>query len=214
MESSRASSPRLSRSAAAATLASRWAGSPVPGMASTCGPRCSVQASRTWAAEAPCAPPTASTSSGSAPVAPAPRPGPGDCEVRHEGDALLPAGVHEPVLLRARAEPHPVDAQVTELPGARGRRGHRPRSHGRPPPGDAPADMDVPEVTRARPPGAGRPGLGQPARVAERAAQQELDLGIGAAQLVAGPPGQRVVHSRVEPQQNALTSPPLPDPHW
>ena len=39
---------------------------------------------------------------------------------------------------------------------------------------------------------------------AERAAQQELDLGVGAAQLVGGPPGQGVVHGRIEPQQHAL----------
>src|SRR5882762_1620042 len=39
-----------------------------------------------------------------------------------------------------------------------------------------------------------RPGAaGQPPGVGERAAEQELDLGVGAAQLVAGPPGQGVV---------------------
>ena len=49
------------------------------------------------------------------------------------------------------------------------------------------------------------PGLaGHPPRVAERAAQQELDLGVGAAQLVGGPPGQRVVNGRIEPKQHAL----------
>ena len=37
------------RSAAAATFSVTWSGSPVPGMASTCGPRPSVHASRTWA---------------------------------------------------------------------------------------------------------------------------------------------------------------------
>jgi hypothetical protein len=38
----------------------------------------------------------------------------------------------------------------------------------------------------------------------EGAAEQELDLGAGATQLVVGPPGQRVVDGRVEPQQEAL----------
>ena len=46
---------------------------------------------------------------------------------------------------------------------------------------------------------------GQPSGVGQRAAQQELDLGVGAAQLVTGPPGQGVMHRRVEPQQHALT---------
>src|SRR5215472_3057488 len=45
---------------------------------------------------------------------------------------------------------------------------------------------------------------GQPACVGQRAAQQDFDLGIGAAQLVAGPPGQGVVDGRVQPQQDAL----------
>src|SRR5215469_5104231 len=44
----------------------------------------------------------------------------------------------------------------------------------------------------------------QAAGLAQRAAEQELDLGVGAAQVVAGPPGQRVVHSRVESEQDAL----------
>ena len=107
----RASSPGLNAIAAAATLAARWPGSPVPGMASTCGPRCSVQASRTCAGVAPCAAAISSTSAGSpaAPVpAPPPRPGAGDREERHERDALLTAGVHERVLVRAGAEPVPV----------------------------------------------------------------------------------------------------------
>jgi hypothetical protein len=46
---------------------------------------------------------------------------------------------------------------------------------------------------------------GQPSGVGERAAQQELDLGVGAAQLVTGPPGQGVMDRRVQPQQHALT---------
>ena len=43
-----------------------------------------------------------------------------------------------------------------------------------------------------------------PAGVGERAAEQELDLGVGAAQLVVSPSGQRVVDGGVEPQQDAL----------
>ena len=46
---------------------------------------------------------------------------------------------------------------------------------------------------------------GQPSRVGQRAAQQELDLGVRAAQLVVRPAGQCVVHRRIEPEQHALT---------
>src|SRR5271154_3394768 len=59
--------------------------------------------------------------------------------------------------------------------------------------------------------GAGPPGLAhlpgvawQPACIGQRLAQQVLDLGVGAAQLVGGPAGQRVVHGGVQPQQDAL----------
>jgi len=45
---------------------------------------------------------------------------------------------------------------------------------------------------------------GQPPRVGECAAEQEFDLGVGAAQLVVGPPGQGVVDGGVQPQQDAL----------
>ena len=45
---------------------------------------------------------------------------------------------------------------------------------------------------------------GHPARVGQGAAEQELDLGVGAAHLVGGPPGQGVVDRRVEPEQDAL----------
>jgi hypothetical protein len=38
--------------------------------------------------------------------------------------------------------------------------------------------------------------LGQPFRFGKSAAQQELDLGVRAAQLIGGPPGQRVVNGR------------------
>jgi hypothetical protein len=57
---------------------------------------------------------------------------------------------------------------------------------------------------------AGRPGLrispaaGQPPGVGQRTAQEKLDLGVGAAQLAGGPPGQDVMDSGVEPQQDAL----------
>src|SRR2546430_2840627 len=44
----------------------------------------------------------------------------------------------------------------------------------------------------------------QPPRVGQRAPQQELDLRVGAAQLVGGPPGQGVVNGWVQPQQYAL----------
>ena len=45
---------------------------------------------------------------------------------------------------------------------------------------------------------------GQPPGVGERTAEQEFDLGVGAAQLVAGPSGQGVVDGGVQPQQDAL----------
>jgi hypothetical protein len=45
---------------------------------------------------------------------------------------------------------------------------------------------------------------GQPPRVGERTAEQELDLGVCAAQLVAGLLGEGVVDGGVQPQQDAL----------
>lgn len=49
------------------------------------------------------------------------------------------------------------------------------------------------------------PGVaGHPAGVAKGAAEQELDLGIGAAHLIGGPLGEGVVDRRVETQQYAL----------
>jgi TetR/AcrR family tetracycline transcriptional repressor len=45
---------------------------------------------------------------------------------------------------------------------------------------------------------------GQPPRVGQGAAQQELDLGAGAAQLLGAPSGQGVVDGWVQPQQQAL----------
>ena len=54
-----------------------------------------------------------------------------------------------------------------------------------------------PNSARGRPRGRIGPVCpGQPAGVGQRAAEQVLDLGVGAAQLVAGPAGQRVVHRR------------------
>jgi hypothetical protein len=55
------------------------------------------------------------------------------------------------------------------------------------------------------PAGPHRPGTaGQPSSLGERTAEQELDLGVSAAQLVAGPPGQGIVDGGVQPQQDAL----------
>ena len=45
---------------------------------------------------------------------------------------------------------------------------------------------------------------GQPVRFGKSAAQQELDLGVGTAQLIGGPPGQGIVNGRIQPQQHAL----------
>jgi len=44
----------------------------------------------------------------------------------------------------------------------------------------------------------------QPPGVGQGTAQEELDLGVGAAQLVGRPPGQGVVDRRVQAQQQAL----------
>jgi 2-desacetyl-2-hydroxyethyl bacteriochlorophyllide A dehydrogenase len=55
----------------------------------------------------------------------------------------------------------------------------------------------------ARPALRGDPA-GEPSRVGQGAAEQELDLGVGTAQLVGRPAGQRVVDGRVEPQQDVL----------
>jgi hypothetical protein len=42
---------------------------------------------------------------------------------------------------------------------------------------------------------------GHPAGVAEGTSQQHLDLGVEAAKLVIGPPGQRIVDRWVDAQQ-------------
>jgi hypothetical protein len=45
---------------------------------------------------------------------------------------------------------------------------------------------------------------GHPARVAEGATQQHLDLGVEAAKLVRGPASQGIMDRRVEAQQYLL----------
>jgi hypothetical protein len=56
-------------------------------------------------------------------------------------------------------------------------------------------------------PGNGLCLLGHPAGVIQGPAQEQLDLGIEAPQLVRGPPGQRVVHRRVKPERDLLAFP-------
>ena len=75
-QSSRDRSSWLSRSAPAAMFSSRWMRSPVPGIASTCGPRCRVHASRTCCGVAPRASAIARMVSACSAVAPASRPPP------------------------------------------------------------------------------------------------------------------------------------------
>jgi hypothetical protein len=49
------------------------------------------------------------------------------------------------------------------------------------------------------------PGLlRHPAGVCERAAKQELDLGVEAAKLVCCPARERVVHNRVDAKEDGL----------
>src|ERR1700750_2672676 len=57
-------------------LSARWPGSDVPGMTSTCGPRCRAHDRRTCAGVAWCSRATVRTCSGSAPLGPASRPAP------------------------------------------------------------------------------------------------------------------------------------------
>src|ERR1700760_4843049 len=61
----------------------------------------------------------------------------------------------------------------------------------------------IPGAARTAGPADLSDGAGDPAGVSEGPAEQELDLGVGAAQFVAGPPGQGVVHGRIEPEQDA-----------
>ena len=44
--------------------------------------------------------------------------------------------------------------------------------------------------------------LGHPAGLGQGLAQQHLDLGVHAPELVVGPAGQRIVHRRVDSEQN------------
>jgi hypothetical protein len=44
--------------------------------------------------------------------------------------------------------------------------------------------------------------FGHPAGVFQRPAQDHFDLAVYAAQLVVGPPGERVVDGRVDPEQD------------
>ena len=48
---------------------------------------------------------------------------------------------------------------------------------------------------------------GQATGAGQRLPEQELDLGVDTAQIVGGPPRQRVVHRGVEPQQDLLPRP-------
>jgi hypothetical protein len=54
------------------------------------------------------------------------------------------------------------------------------------------------------PPGQGRRLLRHAPRVVEGASQQHLDMGVEAAELVGGPPGQGIVDPRVDAQQHLL----------
>src|SRR5699024_387140 len=95
------SSDSLSCSVPAAMFSSRCSRLPVPGIASTCSPRCKVHANRTCAVEAPWARATAAISSCPAGL-------PGACgpaevhrrhgEERHEGDPELAATPEEFVI--------------------------------------------------------------------------------------------------------------------
>jgi hypothetical protein len=49
--------------------------------------------------------------------------------------------------------------------------------------------------------------LRHPTGVGEGASQEQLDLGIDAAELVRRPPGERVVHRGVDAEENRLTVP-------
>jgi hypothetical protein len=46
--------------------------------------------------------------------------------------------------------------------------------------------------------------LGHPAGIVEGASQQHLDLGVEAAKLIIGPPGQGIVDRWVNAQQHLL----------
>lgn len=46
---------------------------------------------------------------------------------------------------------------------------------------------------------------GHPARLGQSAPQDDLHLGVEAAEVVTRPAHQRIVHSRVEPQEDLAT---------
>ena len=54
----------------------------------------------------------------------------------------------------------------------------------------------------------------QPACLCQGAAQQELDLSVGAPQIITRPAGQSVMHGGIQPQQDAFAlvhrDPPVP----
>jgi len=45
---------------------------------------------------------------------------------------------------------------------------------------------------------------GHPARISQGSPQQQLNLCVEAAELIRGPPTQRVVHGRIEAEQDRL----------
>jgi hypothetical protein len=47
--------------------------------------------------------------------------------------------------------------------------------------------------------------LGHPAGLVEGPSKENLDLGVEAAELISGPPGQRVVNGGVETQRDLLS---------
>ena len=54
------------------------------------------------------------------------------------------------------------------------------------------------------PPGQGPGALGHPSGLLEGSAQQHLDVGIQAAELIGRPPGQGIMHSGIDPQEYLL----------
>jgi hypothetical protein len=46
--------------------------------------------------------------------------------------------------------------------------------------------------------------LGHPVGIVERSPKENLDLGVEAAELVRGPPGERVMDGGIEAQRNLL----------
>ena len=69
-------------------------------------------------------------------------------------------------------------------------------------PNDSTALCQPRRVGRTAAPGYGRRLWRHPARVVEGPPQQHLDVGVEAAELVSGPPGQGIVDHRVDAQQH------------